>query len=131
MEASNRKIRVLVADDSRTALRSICEYLQFEDQFEIVATAPDGIRLLHQAERYRPELVLTDLSMPGMTGLEAARSLRRSFPEMRILIFTELHGASLQEECIRSGANGLIEKSQMPEGLMEEVRRLFPQNPQQ
>src|SRR5437879_1943818 len=125
MESSKRKIRVVVADDSRTAMRSVCEYLEFEGQFEIVGTAADGLRLLDQVERQRPDLVLTDLSMPRMTGLEAAKELRKSFPELRILIFTELSGASLREECLRCGADGFVEKSQMPERLMEEVRRLF------
>ena len=127
MEPSKRKIRVVVADDSRTAMRSVCEYLEFEGQFEIVGTAVDGLRVLDQVERQRPDLVLTDLSMPRMTGLEAAKELRKSFPELRILIFTELNGASLREECLRCGADGFVEKSQMPERLMEEVRRLFPE----
>jgi DNA-binding NarL/FixJ family response regulator len=130
MERSNRKIRVVVGDDSRTALRSVCAYLEFERQFEIVGTANDGLTVLQQAERFRPDLVLTDLSMPQMTGLEVARQLRKSFPELRILIFTELNGLSLRAECLRCGADGFVEKSQMPEGLMEEVRRLFPQKPQ-
>ena len=128
MGATNRKIRVVVADDSRTALRSVCEYLDFEGQFEIVGTAVDGLRALHQTERHRPELVLIDLSMPRMTGLEAAKELRKAFPELRILIFTELHGASLREECLRCGADGFVEKNQMPERLMEEVGRLFPES---
>ncbi len=128
MKPSNRKIRVVVADDSRTALRSVCEYLEFDGQFEVVGTALDGLRLLHQAERHRPDLVLVDLSMPQMTGLEAAKELRKSFSELRILIFTGLSGASLREECLRSGADGFVEKSQMPEGLIEEVRRIFFEN---
>jgi chemotaxis response regulator CheB len=72
MGANDRKIRVVVADDSRTALRAVCSYLEFEGQFEIVATAGDGLSVLDQVERFRPELVLTDLSMPQMTGLEVA-----------------------------------------------------------
>ncbi len=117
---------MVVADDSRTALRAVCAYLDFEGQFEIVGTASDGLSLVHQAERLCPDLVLTDLSMPQMTGLEAATQLRKSFPELRILIFTELNGASLRERCLRSCADSFVEKSQMPERLMEEVRRLFP-----
>jgi DNA-binding NarL/FixJ family response regulator len=126
MQPSYRKIRVLVADDSRTALRSVCEYLEFEGRFEIVGTAADGLQAVHKAELLRPELVLADLSMPQMTGLEAAKELRKSYPELRILIFTGLNGACLRDECLRWGADGLVEKSQMPEGLMEEVRKLFP-----
>ena len=68
MEHVTRKIRVVVADDSRTALRAVCAYLEFEGQFEIVGTASDGLAVLHQAERFRPDLVLTDLSMPQMVS---------------------------------------------------------------
>ena len=125
MEPRDRKIRVVVADDSRTALRAVCSYLEFEGQFEIVGTAADGLSALHQAERHRPDLVLLDLSMPQMTGLEAATQLRQSFPELSILIFTELNGLSLRAACLQAGANGFVAKSQMPERLMEEVRRIF------
>jgi DNA-binding NarL/FixJ family response regulator len=129
MSQANRRIRVLVADDSPTALRSVCKYLEFEGQFEIVGTACDGLRVLHQTQRLRPELVLTDLSMPQMNGLEATVELRKSFPEVRVLIFSELNGLALREECLRSGADGFIEKSGMPEKLMEEVEKLFPKQP--
>jgi len=73
--------------------------------------------------------VLTDLSMPRVSGLEATMELRKLFPELRILIFTELNGYSLREECLRCGANGFVEKSAMPEKLMDEVLRLFPKHP--
>ncbi len=129
MGPDDRKIRVVVADDSRTALRAVCSYLEFEGQFEIVATASDGLSVLHQVERFRPDLVLTDLSMPQMTGLEVAMELRRSFPELRILIFTELNGLSLRAACLQCGADGFVQKSHMPEGLMEEVRKVFARNP--
>jgi DNA-binding NarL/FixJ family response regulator len=127
MGANNRRIRVLVADDSRTALNSVCRYLEFEGRFEIVGTAFDGARLLQQVERFRPDLVLADLSMPQKNGFEATAELRRSYPELRVLIFSELHGLSLREECLKWGADGFVEKSQMPERLMQEVRRLFPE----
>jgi DNA-binding NarL/FixJ family response regulator len=130
LENGTRKIRVVVADDSRTALRAVCAYLNFEGQFEIVGTANDGLSVLQQAERLCPDLLLTDLSMPRMTGLEAAMQLRKSVPGLRILIFTELTGLLLREECLQSGVDGFVEKSQMPEKLMEEVRKLFPENPQ-
>jgi DNA-binding NarL/FixJ family response regulator len=128
MKPSVRPIRVLVADDSPTALACICKYLEFEGLFEIVATVSDGLQLVQKTGRLRPELVLTDLSMPRLNGLEAATELRRLFPELRIIVITQLSGLSLREECERCGADGFVEKSQMPEKLMEEVRRLFPGN---
>jgi DNA-binding NarL/FixJ family response regulator len=131
MVPGNPRIRILVADDSRKALLSVCKYLEFEGNFEIVATATDGQQLLRKTQIHRPDLVLTDLSIPRINGLQAAILLRRTFPKLRIIIFTELTGLSLREECLRSGADGFVEKSQMPEKLMEEVRRLFPDNPAQ
>ncbi|HZV88933.1 MAG TPA: response regulator transcription factor [Candidatus Binatus sp.] len=129
MGPGNRRIRVLVADDSRTALLSVCRYLEFEGKFEVLGTAADGLDLLQKAKALRPDLVLTDLSMPRISGLEATMELRKSFPELRILIFTELNGISLRDECLRCGADGFVEKSQMPEKLMEEVQRLFSRHP--
>jgi two-component system, NarL family, response regulator DesR len=130
LEHSTRKIRVVVADDSQTALHAICAYLDFEGHFEIVGTTSDGLSMLRPVERLSPDLVLTDLSMPQMTGLEAAVQLRQSLPELRILIFTELNGLLLREQCLQSGVDGFVKKSRLPEKLMEEVRRLFPENPQ-
>lgn len=128
MKPSDRPIRVLVADDSATALACICRYLESEGLFEIVGTAPDGLRLVQRAGRLRPDLVLTDLSMPLLNGLEATAELRRLFPELRIVVITQLSGLSLKDECVRRGADALVEKDQMPEKLMEEVAKLFPRD---
>jgi len=130
MEPGNRRIRVLVADDSPNALRAVCKFLKFQGEFEIAGTARDGKHVLHQAARFRPDLALIDLSMPVSNGLEAARELRKAFPEMRVLIFSQLSGLALREECLRWGAHGFVEKSQMPETLMEEVHKLFPEKSQ-
>ena len=128
MKPSDRRIRVLVADDSPAALACICRYLEFEGVFEIVGTASDGLRLVQKAGRLRPDLVLTDISMPLLNGLEATSALRRLYPEVRIVVITQLNGLSLRDECVRRGADALVEKSQMPERLMEEVSKLFPRD---
>jgi DNA-binding NarL/FixJ family response regulator len=128
MDPRNPRIRTIIADDSRTALLSVCRYLSFEKDFDIVATATDGLQLLYEAERCHPDLVLTDLIMPGINGLEAATVLRKAFPELRIIIFSELSGLSLQDERLRCCADSFVEKSQMPEKLMEEIRKHFPNN---
>lgn len=125
MKPGNPRIRVLVADDSATALACICKYLEFEG-FDVVGTASDGLQLVHEAGRLRPQLVLTDLNMPRVNGLEATAELRRSFPDLRIVVVTELSSVFLRHECARSGADGFIEKTELSDNLMKEVRRLFP-----
>ncbi len=128
MDPKSHRIRTVVADNSRTALRSVCKYLEVVEDFEIVGTARDGLDALAKAKKLCPELVLMDLSMPRMSGLEAARELKKIHPGLRIIIFTELSGLSLREECLRRGADGFLEKGEIPEKLLEEVRRLFPTN---
>jgi len=118
-------IRVLVADDSPTALRSVCEYLEFAGGFEIVGTASDGQNAVHLASLRKPDLVLLDLSMPRVNGLEAAEQIRLSSPGLRVIIFSELHGLSLADECRRRGADSFVPKSLLPEGLLMEIQRLF------
>ena len=130
MDSGNRKIRILIADDSLKALDSVHRYLKSEPNFEVIATATDGLQLLSKVAYHLPDLVLTDLSLPQVNGLEATTTLRKAFPKMRIIIFTALNGISLREECLRCGADSLVQKSQMPEKLLEEVRRLFPNDPE-
>ena len=118
-------IRVLVADDSPTALRSVCDYLEFAGGFEIVGTASDGLNAIQLASVHKPDLVLLDLSMPRVNGLEAAEQIRLSSPNLRVIIFSELNGLSLADECLRHGADSFVHKSHLPERLLPEIERLF------
>lgn len=123
--SSSPLIRVLVADDSPTALRSVCDYLDFAGGFEIVGTASDGLNAVQLAALKKPDLVLLDLSMPRVNGLEAARQIRLSSPDLRLIIFSELNGLSLADECRRNGADAFVHKSHLPERLLPEIERLF------
>jgi len=119
-------IRVLIADDSPTALRSVCDYLSFAGGFEVVCTASDGVNAVQLASHHRPDLALLDFRMPRLNGLQAARELRRNFPCLRVIIYSEINGPTLEEECRGHGADCFITKSRLPDDLLFEVRRLFP-----
>jgi DNA-binding NarL/FixJ family response regulator len=97
---------------------------QIED-IEIVGTATGGRRALEQSAKLHPNLVLLDLQMPDMNGLETAAELRRSCPDARIIMVTtldipEMHGASLA-----AGAHAFLSKSRLPEELAPQLRELF------
>lgn len=128
MSQSAKIIRVLVADDSPTALRSVCDYLEFAGGFEIVGTASDGLNAVQLASARKPDLVLLDLSMPRVNGLEAAEQIRLSSPDLRLIIFSELNGLSLADECRRHGADSFVHKSNLPDRLIPEIERLFSPN---
>jgi DNA-binding NarL/FixJ family response regulator len=125
MSQSVKTIRVLIADDSPTALRSVCDYLEFAGGFEIVGTASDGLNAVQLASARKPDLVLLDLSMPRVNGLEAAEQIRLSSPDLRVIIFSELNGLSLADECRRHGADSFVHKSNLPDRLLPEIERLF------
>ena len=119
-------IRVLVADDSPTALRSVCDYLDFAGGLEVVCTASDGINAVQLVAKHQPDLALLDFRMPRLNGLQAARELRRAHPSLRVIIYSEIQGTTLEEECRNHGADGYVSKGRLPDCLLHEIRRLFP-----
>src|SRR5258708_7688494 len=119
-------IRVLVADDSPTALRSVCDYLDFAGGLEVVCTASDGINAVQLATQHKPDLALLDFRMPRLNGLQAAQELRRSHPTLRVIIYSEIQGTTLEEACRSHGADGYVSKAHLPNGLLQEIRGLFP-----
>ncbi len=119
-------IRVLVADDSPTALRSVCDYLDFSGGLEVVCTASDGLNAVQLVAQHRPDLALLDFRMPRLNGLQAAQQLRRAYPSLRVIIYSEIQGTTLEEECRNHGADGYVSKGRLPDGLLHEIRRLFP-----
>jgi DNA-binding NarL/FixJ family response regulator len=64
--------------------------------------------------------------MPRLNGLQAAQALRRAYPALRVIIYSEIQGATLEEECRTHGADGYVSKGRLPDGLLHEIRRLFP-----
>lgn len=121
-----KDIRVLVADDSLVAREAICSYLETLNGVAVAGTARNGFDLLEKAEALRPDLVLTDLCMPRMSGIECTLRLHDILPTVRIIVFTELDGPLTREACMDAGADSYIHKSQLPEGLVLEIQRLFP-----
>jgi len=121
-----RRIRVLVADDSPVALRAVCEYLEFEGRFEIVGTASDVLSVVQRAVILRPDLAVLDLSMPRLSGLEAAEKIRAMLPEIHLIVFSGLDDPVLELECKQRGADGYVRKNRMPEELLDQVYELFP-----
>ena len=119
-------IRVLVADDSPTALRSVCDYLDFAGGLEVVCTASDGMNAVQLVAKHQPDLALLDFRMPRLNGLLAAQELRRAHPGLRVIIYSEIQGTTMEEECRKHGAHGYVSKGRLPDGLLHEIRRLFP-----
>src|SRR5690242_10041382 len=100
------KPTILVADDHSLVLEGICRIL--EDEFEIVATACDGLQLVEQATRLQPEVVLADISMPHLSGIEAIRRLRVATPGSKLVMITQHSDRTYVQAAFAAGADGYI-----------------------
>ena len=102
-------MRILIADDqvlTREALRTVLE--DCDHDFEVVAEAQDGCSALRLARECKPDLVLLDLDMPGMSGMEVTRSLTKALPEITVLVLDEREDDTQLFEAIRAGARGYL-----------------------
>jgi len=118
-------LRTLVVDDSFRFLKALCAYLQTEPLFQVVGTAMGGGEALHMAELLGPDLVLMDLNMPVMDGLQAMAILRRRLPTVRIIIMTVEDSATAEAKARAHGAHGFIWKLRIKNDLVTEVRQIW------
>lgn len=115
-------IRILIADDHgvlRAGLRAI---LEEEPDLQVVGEAADGQEALHLAGKYGPDLVLLDIGMPGMDGIEVTRRLARISPQTRVLILSVYEDGSLLREAIQAGASGYIVKRAVEDELISAIQ---------
>ncbi|HTS24534.1 MAG TPA: response regulator transcription factor [Bryobacteraceae bacterium] len=103
-----KKLRLLLADDHTILLEGLQALLTPE--FEVVAVAADGWAVLEAAEKHRPDLILLDISMPGLNGIEAARRLKHSNPEAKMIILTMHADLSFVSAAFEAGVSGYVLK---------------------
>jgi len=123
--ATHKRIRTLVADDSATLLKALCTLLGTQPHIEIAGTARDGGEALRHVEALQPDLLVLDLNMPVLHGLEVTLQVRRRFPAVRIVIVTIHDSPSLRATCLEAGAHGFVPKNRVPAELMKTIDRAF------
>jgi DNA-binding NarL/FixJ family response regulator len=115
-------IRVLVADDQSMVRAGFRMLLGGEEDIEVVAEAGDGLEAVEKAARYEPTLVLMDIRMPELDGLEATRRILAADPGARVLILTTFDLDEYVYEALRIGASGFVLKDEPPEQLLAAIR---------
>ncbi len=117
-----RLIRVMLVDDHdvvRTGLRS---FLELQEDLQVVAEAGNGVEAIERALEVRPDVILMDITMPGMDGLEATRRLRSLCPECQVLALTVHADKHYFMEMLAAGASGYLTKQAAPDELIAAVQ---------
>lgn len=115
-------IRLLLVDDQDVVRIGITAILSTEDEIEVVATAADGAEALYLVERHQPDLVLMDLKMPVMNGIQATRLIRDRFPAVKVLVLTTYDADEWVFDAIRAGAAGYLLKDSSREELLKAIQ---------
>jgi DNA-binding NarL/FixJ family response regulator len=120
------RLKVLIADDHTLVAEGIARILA--DDFEIVAAVDNGTDLVRFAQRYAPDLALIDVSMPGLTGVEAARKLTELVPQCKVICVTMHTNPEFVREAFRAGASGYVLKRSAGAELLEAIRQVLNGN---
>jgi DNA-binding NarL/FixJ family response regulator len=115
-------IRLLLVDDQDVVRIGISAILSTEEDIEVVATAADGAEALYLVERHLPDLVLMDLKMPVMNGIQATRLIRERFPSVKVLVLTTYDADEWVFDAIRAGAAGYLLKDSSREDLLKAIQ---------
>jgi two-component system NarL family response regulator len=115
-------IRILIADDHPLFLDGLAANLEAEPDLRVVARAPDGRRAIELCREHHPDLVLLDLNMPVMNGVEAIRGIRECAPECRIIVLTTYDGDGDIHRALKAGAHGYLLKDVFREELLATIR---------
>ena len=115
-------IRVLIADDAALLRAGLAVILGTAGDLEVVAEAGDGIEAVGLCLEHSPDVVLMDVRMPGIDGIEATKRLVAARPDIKILILTTFHDDEYVYGALRAGASGFLLKRASPERLLDAVR---------
>jgi DNA-binding NarL/FixJ family response regulator len=117
-------LRILVADDHDIIRRGLKQLLTAKPGWEVVAEAKNGREAVTLAEQFKPEIVVMDISMPELNGLEAARRIKKSLPKTEIVILTLHFSDQLVHDIVEAGARAYIMKSDADRDLVAAVEAL-------
>lgn len=119
------KIKLMLVDDHRVLLEGIASLLQGEEKVEITGKATSAKELLHLMELNTPDILLTDINMPGISGTELARQVKELYPSVKIITLSMHDEASIVTEMLQAGASGYILKNTGKEELMAAIEKVF------
>jgi len=116
-------VRILIADDNFAVRTELRRGLNTYDEWVICAEAENGQQAVFKAEEQRPDVIILDVSMPVMDGLQACREIKRILPAVPVFIYTAYDSTSVEREARKVGARGVIQKGWPIESLIAAVEQ--------
>jgi DNA-binding NarL/FixJ family response regulator len=110
MDLRRRAIRAVVVDDSDMVLDAICALLEMDGNVEVVGCAVNGVDALEAVAALLPDLVLMDVDMPAMDGIQCATLLAQHFPDIKVVLMSAIDSPKIREQCRNLGVDGFAYK---------------------
>jgi DNA-binding NarL/FixJ family response regulator len=118
---------VLIVDDNPIVRQALCELFTREGDFNVCGEAENGREAVERAQELQPALIVTDLSMPVLNGLEEARVLKKLMPTVPVIVFTAHSDPFVEKEAAAAGVSAVVSKSQAVTVLVRTARSLLGQ----
>lgn len=119
------KITVLICDDHNLVRQGIAALLKEQENIKVIGEASNGYEAIKFAQKYKPDVILMDLSMPTLNGLEATSKIKKEFPDIKILILTQHENDEYVVQMIRAGASGYVLKTSVSDDLINGIKEII------
>ena len=118
-------VRVMVVEDHEPFRRFICSTLGTQEYLQIIDEVNDGLQAVLQAQVSQPDLIVLDIGLPGLNGIEAARRILHLVPEAKIVFLTQESSADVVHEALRTGALGYVIKTRAQDELLDAIETVL------
>jgi NarL family two-component system response regulator LiaR len=118
-------VRVMIVDDHSMVRRGLVAYLEDEPDLELVGEATDGQEAVQMCEQAKPDVILMDLVMPGLSGAQATRIIRERWPQVQVIALTSFQERDLVQDALRAGAISYLLKNVSGSDLVETIRAAY------
>jgi two-component system, NarL family, response regulator LiaR len=123
------KIRILLAEDHKVVREGTRRLLESQNDFEVVGEASDGIEAVELAKKLKPEIIIMDVSMPRLNGIEATKQVKALYPNMAVLVLTGYDDDEYVFALLEAGAAGYLLKESSGEELIDAIRQVMTGEP--
>lgn len=117
-----KKTKILIADDHALVRQGIASFLQMSEEFQVVGEASNGMETIEAVKKIKPDIVLMDISMPGLGGLEATLEIKKIAQDVKVIVLTQYEDAVYIRRFFKAGASGYLLKKAVGEDLLTAIR---------